>query len=176
MSIIEKLYDVGLIQFGYFEQKYPYQILLNMLPSYPQLLQELAQIMSESVLKMGCDRMTCQREMIPIATVVSLISHIPLVYEYDNKGTASHDLIGAYDVGHPTVWLTEIPRVDDKFVKRCDGVGLMIQQQLSVYAISAKNGVLFSLYEIVETLDERKRISEIQAKNLTLWLKTNTAP
>jgi hypothetical protein len=83
MSIIEKLYDVGLIQFGYFEQKYPYQILLNMLPSYPQLLQELAQIMSDSVLKMGCDRITCQREMIPLATVVSLISQIPLVYEYD---------------------------------------------------------------------------------------------
>jgi hypothetical protein len=81
-----------------------------------------------------------------------------------------------YDVGHPTVWLTETPKTDDKFVKRCDGVGLMIQQQCSVYAISSKNGVIFSLYEIIDTLHKRKRISEIQAKNLTYWLETNTAP
>jgi|GEM_PF-534279 orotate phosphoribosyltransferase len=108
------LAQAGLIQFGHFEQvagaPWPVAIHLRWLPSYPALLRRVAGELAPRVAAAGADRILTTHDAIPLGTAVSLASEVPMVYPYGQVAdhTAAYAIEGAYDVGHPTLLLSDV--------------------------------------------------------------------
>lgn len=108
------LASIGLIQFGQFAQAngeaWPVAVHLRWLPSYPALLRRVAGELAPRARAAGADRMLTTREAIPLGTAVSLASDVPMVYPFGQEAdhTAAFVIEGAYDVGHPTLLLSDV--------------------------------------------------------------------
>jgi orotate phosphoribosyltransferase len=108
----------GLIQFGRFEQPdgsfWPLMINLRWLPSYPALLREtaaaLAPVFEPFMMLHEAIRLLTTVDALPIGVALSLRVNVPLVYPYGTVRdyTAAFAIEGAYDVGHPTVLLSDV--------------------------------------------------------------------
>ena len=104
----------GLIQFGQFEQPdgsvWPLMVNLRWLPSYPPLLHQTAAVLDPLLDQAAADRLLTTVDALPIGVAVSLRKHMPLVYPYGEvcDTTAAFAIEGAYDVGHPTVLLSDV--------------------------------------------------------------------
>ncbi|HEX3053212.1 MAG TPA: hypothetical protein VHP83_21315 [Aggregatilineaceae bacterium] len=112
MRLTLALARAGLIQFGQFVQDdgtiWPVALHLRWLPSYPALLREVAAALEP--LLGDADRMLTTVDALPIGVAVSLRSERPLVYPYGEVRdyTAAYAIEGAYDVGHPTLLLSDV--------------------------------------------------------------------
>jgi len=112
MKLTLALARAGLIQFGQFVQDdgaiWPVALYLRWLPSYPALLGEVAAAFEP--LLGDADRMLTTVDALPIGVAVSLRSERPLVYPYGDVRdyTAAYAIEGAYDVGHPTLLLSDV--------------------------------------------------------------------
>jgi orotate phosphoribosyltransferase len=108
-----KLAKAGLIQFGRFIQPdgaaWPVALMLRWLPSYPALLWDVAAALEPLLDGITADRILSTAEAIPIGVALSLRSSRPLVYPYGEvrSYTAAYAIEGAYDVGHPTLLLSD---------------------------------------------------------------------
>jgi orotate phosphoribosyltransferase len=108
------LAQAGLIQFGNFVQDeggpWPVAVHLRWLPSYPALLRRVAETLAPRVAAAGADRILTTRDAIPLGTAVSLASDVAMVYPYGQVAdhTAAYAIEGAYDVGHPTLLLSDV--------------------------------------------------------------------
>ncbi len=115
-DLAQKLIDVGLIQFGWFgiDRKHPFAVQtpfalhLEMLPSYPDVLEQAAREVVAAVDGMNFTRLLCTFDSLPLGVVVSQISRIPLVYSRGSDEAAVFDLVGGYDIGHSTLMLTNV--------------------------------------------------------------------
>lgn len=90
------LLDCGLLQFGLFGDD-PLAWNVDMLPSFPDLLGDLA-CLSQAYVK-GVDRLLAAPGAMVWGSAVALRCDLPLVY------CRGEQLIGAYDIGHPTLLL-----------------------------------------------------------------------
>lgn len=95
-SIAGDLIECGLLQFGLIG-KDPWRLRAELLPSYPQLLHTLAALTEPYV--MGVDRLLAAEGAQAWGVALALRQRIPLVY------CRGDDLVGAYDIGHPTLLL-----------------------------------------------------------------------
>jgi len=108
------LSEAGLIQFGRFFQAdgsvWPVALNLRWLPSYPALLSEVASALERLLDGIDVDRVLTTVDATPIGVALSLRTSIPLVYPYGEVRdyTAAFAIEGAYDVGHPTVLLSDM--------------------------------------------------------------------
>lgn len=104
----------GLIQFGRFVQAdetiWPVAVTLRWLPSYPALLREVAAALAEQLPGIEADRILTTVDATPIGVALGLQSDIPVVYPYGEVKdyTAAFAIEGAYDVGHPTLLLSDV--------------------------------------------------------------------
>lgn len=139
-DVLQALLERDLIQFGYFEDGEPIRFRLDLLPAYPDVLQlianQLAVRISQSV---AVDRIVCTRDAIAPALALSLQTSIPLVYGSDTSRAPVHDLVGAYDVGHPAALMTLV--IDDvkklsEFMRRMKRVGLETQHIYSIVTLT----------------------------------------
>jgi hypothetical protein len=105
------LLKYGLVQFGRFTAPdgavLPFKLNLDLLTSYPDALALAA---DEIVVGMGLhniqvERLLCPFDALPLATLVSHKSGVPLVYSRGRGEAAVRDLVGAYDLDHPTLFL-----------------------------------------------------------------------
>jgi orotate phosphoribosyltransferase len=100
----------GLIQFGRFVQPdgaiWPVAVHLRWLPSYPALLRDTAAALAEVLPGIEADRLLTTADAIPIGTALALHTGLPMVYPV-RADTAAFAIEGAYDVGHPTVLLSD---------------------------------------------------------------------
>ncbi|HVU09988.1 MAG TPA: hypothetical protein VHD90_01870 [Phototrophicaceae bacterium] len=104
-DLAQKLIDAGLIQFGWFGEV-PFTLHLDMLASYPDVL---TQVVDEAQTVFGtaqATRLLCTADAIPFGVAHSLRSGIPLVYSRGSTDAPVFDLVGAYDIDHPTLLLT----------------------------------------------------------------------
>lgn len=90
------LLDCGLLQFGLFGDA-PLAWNVDMLPSFPGLLRALA-CLSEAYVK-GVDRMLAAPGALVWGSAVALQCDVPLVH------CRGEELVGAFDIGHPTLLL-----------------------------------------------------------------------
>jgi len=136
-----KLAQAGLIQFGRFVQPdgsaWPVAINLRWLPSYPALLRDTAAVLAELLKDVTADRLLTTVDAIPIGTALSLHSNLPMVYPYGavRDYTAAFAIEGAYDVGHPTVLLSDVlidPAQAETITALARQVGLEIRSVLAV--------------------------------------------
>lgn len=107
--LAKRLIDVGLIQFGWFQHNgatLPFSVNLDMLASYPAILDQAAREAQDVAETLGATRLLCTADAVPFGVAVSLRTGIPLVYSRGAGEAPVFDLIGAYDIGHLTLLLT----------------------------------------------------------------------
>jgi hypothetical protein len=122
-----RLYEYGILQVGYFRDRgnvQPIRIHAEMIPSYPDLLIDIGKLITERVANMSAvDRLIALPDSISIATVVTVMTNIPLVYQQGN------DFIGAYDVGHPACLIANT--INDASLESITKQGLRVGLELS---------------------------------------------
>lgn len=113
-GLAQALADAGLIQFGRFAQPgggtWPVAVHLDWLPSYPDLLRQTARALIPLLDGLGADRVLAAPGALPIGVALGLEAGVPLVYAVNQKpgGADAFAIEGAYDVGHPTVLLSNL--------------------------------------------------------------------
>jgi orotate phosphoribosyltransferase len=132
------LAQAGLVQFGRFEQPdgaiWPVAVRLRWLPSYPSLLGQVADALLQQV---DADRLLVTADSLPIGVALSLRANLPLVYPYGELRacTAAFAIEGAYDVGHPTLLLSDTlidPAQTEALAALAGRVGLDVHAMLAV--------------------------------------------
>jgi orotate phosphoribosyltransferase len=135
------LAQAGLIQFGHFVQPdgsiWPVAVHLRWLPSYPALLRDVAAVLAALLDGLEADRLVTTVEAIPLGTALSLHCDLPMVYPYGavRDYTAAFAIEGAYDVGHPTVLLSDVlidPAQAETITALARRVGLEVCSVLAV--------------------------------------------
>jgi orotate phosphoribosyltransferase len=120
LSLALRLVEAGLIQFGRFAQPdgscWPVQVRLRWLPSYPVLLREVAAALADLLDGLDVDRLLSTPAAIPLGTALSLHTDLPMTYALEgiHDRPAAFVIEGAYDVGHPTLLLTDVLATADQ--------------------------------------------------------------
>jgi orotate phosphoribosyltransferase len=136
-----KLARAGLVQFGRFERPngdiWPVMVNLLWLPSYPALLGDVAAALAPLLDGIAADRLLTTVEALPIGVALSLRADMPLVYPYGEVRdyTAAFAIEGAYDVGHPTLLLSDVlidARQANQITALARKVGLEVRGVLAV--------------------------------------------
>jgi orotate phosphoribosyltransferase len=103
----------SLIQFGRFVQadgaEWPVALRLGWLPSYPALLRDVAAALDPLVAASGADRVLTTDTAIPLGVALALVADRVVLYPaaHPAEAGAAFAIEGAYDVGHPTVLLSD---------------------------------------------------------------------
>ena len=105
----QRLIQSGLIQFGAFPRQgsiVPFDLSLALIGSYPDLLRDLANNAAERLAGITVTRLLATSEAIPLGVALSLRLNVPLVYSKGTGTSPVDDLVGAYDIGHPALLIT----------------------------------------------------------------------
>src|SRR5689334_10058309 len=110
-DLVQALCRIGAIQFGSFERRdlpgtfAPIAINLQLVPSYPAIMRDLAAELAPLVKADGITHLLAAPSVVPLGAAVSLASNLPLVY----PATGNPQTIeGAFDYNEPTILLTDI--------------------------------------------------------------------
>jgi len=164
--IAQALVEKGILQIGLFQHENttrPYRLRLEMLPAYPTLLEEISRQVIRQFSEENTERIVADTDVMPIGVLLSTALHIPLVYSRGRGELPVHDLIGAYDVGHPAVLLVgEVTSQTQNLIQNCQRVGLEIQQ---VIALLGEARTEFGL-PVIPILDFASMIEELSVAGL----------
>ncbi|NWF71335.1 MAG: hypothetical protein HXY40_19820 [Chloroflexi bacterium] len=184
-ELLRMMLDGGLLQFGRFEKQgeiVPLVLALDLLPAYPEILRAL---IDEGAKLVGGwpERLLCTADAVPFAVGLSLQIGIPLVYSRGHPEQPVHDLVGAYDVGHPTLLITQTlaPTAKlEQFINQAKKVGLDVQGVLAITDGGASKGVfhdkphgaqaLIALRDMVDQLEAEKALASGQAQAVRDWM------
>src|SRR5690349_104106 len=114
--LVTLLMDAGLLQFGSFIEQgkeTPFRANFEMMPSYPDVLSQVANELARLIPRGAeddavtpentIDHLLCTWDSLPLGVALSLRTNVPLVYSRGSSAEPVHDLVGAYDIGHPAV-------------------------------------------------------------------------
>lgn len=172
-ELLHALYAARLIQFGQFRVKdkiEPVRFELPLLASYPDLLQRI----TDQIALPQAERLLCTDDALPLGMTLSLKHSIPLVY----SRTGSLELTGAYDIGHPTVLVTNV--LDHQstglqpLIAHARQVGLQVNAVIAVLdagcrMIDLPVFAVFQLDDIVRELVQAGELPERQAILVLEW-------
>lgn len=171
--IASALIQTGMLQFGYFVEQAevsPYLLRLEMLPAYPAVMQQLIYLATQALPAGHYDRLVAHSDAIPLGTALALQTGIPLVYSRGRREGAAFDLVGAYDVGHPALFVVNSIQPDmSHLIAQCRGIGLEISAILELVSLGkAVEGIssysVTSLKALIHELRLNKNIPEHQAE------------
>ena len=183
----------SLIQFGQFVQPdgavWPVALHLGWLASYPALLRDVAAALEPLVDASGADRVLTTGESITLGIALALVADRPVLYPAANPPDgAAFAIEGAYDVGHPTVLLTDVllDRVQAESLRALAGrVGLEIHAVVAVIdlglgarealqAAGFEAAALFRLREMLPVLERHAILPPRMRASVEKWLGENT--
>lgn len=169
--MIHDLLDTGLIQFGLFGvDERPMQLNFHLLPSYPDILAQLADRAAATIAESEYDHLVCDRDSLPFGVAVNQRTNIPLVYSLGTDKPGVYDLVGAYDVGHPALLLANTWYEGlSALIEKAGRVGL----EIVATRVIASNGDIPSLIDLpqmVETLRRDGFLPSGQADAVQQWL------
>jgi hypothetical protein len=168
------LLNAGLLQFGRFAHDggwKPYQLNLELLPSYPDILGHIVD--SSAPLVGSVDHLLCPLTALPFGVALSQQTGVPLVYGRDE------DIVGAYDIGHPALLIAnDLSKVADleRLIARARRVGLETRRALVIIneAGNSLNGVeveaLLDLSEVIQALMQEGRLPAGQGRAVLDWI------
>lgn len=169
------LMQCGLLQFGTFgEDSAPFHLNLHMLPAYPDSLRQIAA--QAAPLVQPYDRLVSMADAVPFGVALALQTGIPLVYSRGSQDAAVHDLVGAYDIGHPAVLLANTPDADGAaLIEGARRVGLNIHHMLVIVDTGQMvDGVdmqaLLSLRSMADRLAKDGTLPDGHARLVAQWL------
>ena len=178
-DLIALLMETGLIQFGSFPRDgafVPVQFHFEMLASYPDVLDAVVGEMSRSISPV--DRLVCTSDAVPLGVALALKTGIPLIYSRGGEKEAVYDLVGAYDIGHPAVFITTVTGVADhrSLLTSVRRVGLDVRSMIALVDLGTGSELpmtaLFRLKDIVDALLERNAVPKGQAAAVKGWIET----
>ena len=176
-DLLQHMIESGMIQFGRFPRNgvsVPVQFHFDMLASYPDVLDAAVTELSRSLPPV--DRLVCPIDSVPLGVALALKTGVPLVYSRGGTQDAVHDLVGAYDIGHPAVFVTNVAGMTDysALLSSVRRVGLDVRSTLALvnYETAPDVTALFRLDEIVDVLVERGSLPGGQAEAVRQWLIT----
>ncbi len=112
LTLALRLVDAGLIQFGRFSQPDgsvgPVRVHLGWLSSYPALLRDIAAALADLLTGLAVDRLLTTSAAVPLGTALSLHTGLPMTYAHGGAPDRPLSIEGAYDVGHPTIMLSDV--------------------------------------------------------------------
>jgi hypothetical protein len=79
-----------------------------MLPAYPHVLRTFVDLARGLLSPLRADRILCTVDAIPFGVGLSLETNIPLVYSRAPEEYPGSVLVGAYDIGHPAILVTNV--------------------------------------------------------------------
>jgi len=178
-AITDLLTDTGILQFGRFAEGddfAPFRLNFAFLPSYPDLLQLLADRAEKLLAGLHVDRLVCTGDSLPFGLAVGLRTNLPVIYSH-SRGT-TYDLVGAYDIGHPAVLLVNTVEADytSQLLRAAQRVGLEIHTVIAIadvrnpqiQEIPIHN--IISLEETITQLQQRGRLPKGQAEQVIDWI------
>ena len=174
--IAKQLLETGILQFGLFVEnstEYPYRLRLEMLSAYPELLQNVLYRGIQALTGVKpFDRLVAHSEAIPLATALSLNTGASLVYSRGRGEIAVHDLVGAYDVGHPACLIVNTITPDiQSFLSDAMRVGLEIHTILEIVSTGEKiEGIecraIYTMNALIHELQQLNLITDHLAQNI----------
>lgn len=134
------LLQTGLLQFGHFveaDTERSWKLNTALLPSYPDVLWQLGQMGQQHITNMTIDRLLSRKgDTQHVAQAMSFASRVPLVYHGRDTGNPVLDLVGAYDVGHPTCLIVNdaaTSLADGSLLAEASRVGLDVIAIIAIY-------------------------------------------
>ena len=135
------LLQTGLLQFGHFvvdSDVHTWKLNTDLLPSYPDVLWHLGQMGQSALSGLEVDRLlSLKGDAQHVAQALSLSSRVPLVYHGRETGNPVLDLVGAYDVGHPTCLIVNDAAAslgDTNLLSEAKRVGLDVIAIIAIYS------------------------------------------
>ncbi|MBE2267980.1 MAG: hypothetical protein IAE80_07085 [Anaerolinea sp.] len=180
--IAKAFFEAGLIQFGVFNrhnESFPFDLALSLLGSYPDLLASVTEQAAGLIGQRAFSRLLATADAIPFGTALSLHLRIPLVYSRGTGATPVDDLVGAYDIGHAALLVTNSLGCASSFdglVAGARRVGLEINAAVCIVQCRqiAVNGVdvlpLLTLQAVVDHLTAMDEIPAGQADAVRRWI------
>lgn len=162
-SLIDALYRTGLVQFGLFEPGgRPVQANLTWLPSYPDVLAEGGRLLAHHIDTGAAERLLVLHDALPLGTASALACGVPMTYSLGTDRPGVHDIVGAYDIGHPTVlvinqWDPETALRVNGLVRKAATVGLDVQRIVALIDMAPQTSVKDIELQSVVRLDELAR-------------------
>ncbi|HEX2905300.1 MAG TPA: hypothetical protein VHO69_00460 [Phototrophicaceae bacterium] len=177
------LVETGIVQFGRFQHptsERPFLLSLEYLPAYPEVLKRITQTIQTRFEQKTAQRLVATTDAIPLGVALALNTGISLVYSRGQGQEAVYDLVGAYNIGHTAVLLTNVLENTAElstFITMAQRVGLEIHTVLAVLDLgigAALPGVqikpLLTLSGIVQALLADKRLPSGQAHAVLTWI------
>lgn len=182
--LLTAIFEAGLLQFGQFKNGArfdPFRENLHLLPAYPDILTAVTDALVPIAQSLPIERLVSVGGALPLGTALSLKTHMPLVYSKGSDEPLVNDLIGAYDVGHPALLVTNVlTRDNDSIVRLLQNgrrVGLEISHVITILQIGnpvllddVTLHTLFTLDGIVAQYAARGLIPQGQAGAVQNWL------
>lgn len=178
-KLVDGLLDAGLIQFGTFGVD-PVRLNLHLLPAYPAVLHEAASVLQAVLANVPYERIISTADSVPLGVMCSQSTAIPLVYSRGSDDPTALDLVGAYDVGHPAVLLTNSNRDEPEIrhlVQNAGRVGLNVRTVISVIQThrvaldQVEQFSLIQLSDLVEQLERSGRLPTGQSRAVQDWIR-----
>ncbi len=152
--LAQGLLDAGLIQFGWFEGDAPFAQHLDMLAAYPRLLEAAADEAQAALSNLYIERLLCSADSIPLGVAYGLRSGIPLVYSRGTSEPPVFDLVGAYDIGHPTLLISHaLDAPPTTLINGARRVGLQVHTLLTILEIRPQPPADFTLVPLLRLAD-----------------------
>jgi len=180
-ELVDDFLKAGLLQFGLFDNA-PYKFNFDLLPAYPNVLREICLQIQGLLNNRSYDRIVCDAESMPLGVGVSLQTGVSLVYSRGKGEPPVFDLVGAYDVGHPSILLLNIWDGNGsalKLINNARRVGLEINTIVAIFSLETgkTNSVdvapLLNLMDTVKCLADNQRLPAGQAQAIMTWLSSD---
>jgi hypothetical protein len=179
MTLVEALIENGLLQFGQFQvdgEMHPVAIKLDLLASYPDALKLIRDKFLTHVPRVRFDRILCPLDALPLAVAVELELQIPVVYSRKRSEAAVFDLVGAYDIGHPTLVIANYADSDlMTLIDQAERVGLRLSVVWTVIELAqvipdVETHCLLTLNAILDDPSVQSRFARGQIDAVRAWL------
>jgi hypothetical protein len=177
--IAQKLLKTGILQLGLFVeagQARPYRLRLELLSAYPQLMQQVVYRTVQALPEQSFNRLVAHSDCIPIVSAISLNTGVSLVYSHGHGEIPVHDLVGAYDVGHPACLIVNTWDESLKdFLADCCRVGLHIHTIVEIVgAGQVAEGIemrpVYTMNAILHELRRNELIPDALSQSLENYL------
>lgn len=178
MKILHDLIESGLLQFGAFVRNgvtEPVRFHFEMMASYPDMLGAAADQLSR--LMPPADRLLSTADAVPLGTALALKSSIPLVYTRGGEDEPAFDLVGAYDIGHPAILVTNVAGygTHERLLSTARRVGLNVTSAACLIDLGAATELpcvsLFRIQEVMSAMMARGALPEGQVRAVEQWLE-----
>ena len=162
-SPILQMVETGMIQFGYFTSAFgepatPIQFHFSLLPSFPTLMNQIADMLQSTLETVSPDtRLLATENTVGLGAVLAVKTNIPLLYPHGNplQFTNAFTIEGTADVDNPIILITDViidGELEQHMHTMSRRIGLPVHQTLAL--LTAHQKELNFPYQAIFTLDD----------------------